>query len=81
MQGVYFVRYVDPDASTKGGFFSRLLSFGNSDKDKEAQRYRVLVKAEPNASVSSVTVQDNTGAPDTTPTGKKILSLLNDELK
>jgi outer membrane protein assembly factor BamC len=79
VQGIYFVRYVDPDGSNKGGFFSRL--FGSSDKDKEAQRYRVLVKAEPNASVSSVTVQDNTGAPDATLTGKKILSLLNEELK
>jgi outer membrane protein assembly factor BamC len=62
VQGIYFVRYVDPDGSNKGGFFSRLFSFGSSDKDKEAQRYRVLVKAEPNASVSNVTVQDNTGA-------------------
>jgi outer membrane protein assembly factor BamC len=81
VQGIYFVRYVDPDGAAKGGFFSRLFSFGSSDKDKEAQRYRVLVKAEPNASVSNVTVQDNTGAPDATATGKKILSLLNDELK
>jgi outer membrane protein assembly factor BamC len=79
VQGVYFVRYVDPDSANKEGFFKKL--FTDSDKAKEAQRYRVLVKAEPNASVSSVTVQDNTGAPDATPTGKKILSLLNDELK
>jgi outer membrane protein assembly factor BamC len=81
VQGIYFVRYVDPDGAAKGGFFSRLFSFGSSDKDKEAQRYRVLVKAEPNASVSSVTVQDNTGAAATSATGKKILSLLNEELK
>ena len=81
VQGVYFVRYVDPDGAQKDGFVKRLFSFGDSDKAKEAQRYRVLVKAEPNASVSNVTVQDGTGAPDTSPTGKKILSLLNDELK
>jgi outer membrane protein assembly factor BamC len=81
VQGVYFVRYVDPDGANKEGFIKRLFSFGSSDKDKEAQRYRVLVKAEPNASVSSVTVQDNAGKADTSPTGAKILSLLNDELK
>ena len=81
VQGVYFVRYVDPDGAAKGGFIKRLFSFGDSDKDKEAQRYRVLVKAEPNASASSVTVQDNGGAADVSPTGRKILSLLNDELK
>jgi outer membrane protein assembly factor BamC len=81
VQGVYFVRYVDPDGATKEGFIKRLFSFGSSDKDKEAQRYRVLVKAEPNASVSSVTVQDNAGKADTSPTGTKILSLLNNELK
>jgi outer membrane protein assembly factor BamC len=81
VQGVYFVRYVDPDGSNKGGFLSRLFTFGESEKAKEAQRYRVLVKAEPNASVSTVSVQDNTGKPDTSATATKILSLLNEELK
>ncbi|MFC5513831.1 outer membrane protein assembly factor BamC [Massilia jejuensis] len=81
VQGVYFVRYVDPDGSNKEGFVKRLFSFGDSDKAKEAQRYRVVVKAEPNGNASSVSVQDNAGAADTSATGKKILSLLNDELK
>jgi outer membrane protein assembly factor BamC len=81
VQGVYFVRYVDPDSANQEGLLKRLFSFGNADKAKEAQRYRVLVKAEPNAAVSNVTVQDNSGAQDVSPTGKKILSLLNDELK
>jgi outer membrane protein assembly factor BamC len=82
VQGVYFVRYVDPDAADKEGFFSKLLSFGNSsDKAKEAQRYRVLVKAAPGASVSDLMVQSNDGKAASTPTGAKILKLLNDELK
>jgi outer membrane protein assembly factor BamC len=81
VQGVYFVRYVDPDGANKEGFFKRMFSFGSSEKDKEAQRYRVLVKAEPNASVSSVTVQDHAGKSDASPTAAKILSLLNNELK
>jgi outer membrane protein assembly factor BamC len=82
VQGVYFVRYVDPEKAEKEGFWSKLLSLGASeDKAKEAQRYRVLVKAEPNASVSEVSVQNNEGKPDATATGAKILKLLNDELK
>jgi outer membrane protein assembly factor BamC len=79
VQGIYFVRYVDPDSVKKDGFFSKL--FGSEDKNKEAQRYRVLVSAVPNATTSDVTVQSNDGKPETSPTGAKILQLLVDELK
>ena len=81
VQGIYFVRYVDPDATKQEGFFKRLFTFGDDEKAKEAQRYRVLVKAAQGASVSEVTVQTNDGKPDTSPTAAKILKLLNDELK
>jgi outer membrane protein assembly factor BamC len=82
VQGVYFVRYVDPDKAEKDGFWSKLLSFGSSsDKAKEAQRYRVLVKSASGAGTSEVSVQTNDGKPDATATGAKILKLLNDELK
>jgi len=79
VQGIYFVRYVDPDAVKKEGFFSKL--FGNEDKNKEAQRYRVLVSTVPSATTSDVTVQTNDGKPETTATGSKILNLLVGELK
>jgi outer membrane protein assembly factor BamC len=79
VQGIYFVRYVDPDSVKKDGFFSKL--FGSEDKNKEAQRYRVLVSAVPNATTSDLTVQSNDGKPETSPTGAKILQLLVDELK
>ena len=82
VQGVYFVRYVDPEIVAKEGFLTKLLSFGtSSDKAKEAQRYRVSVKAPAGASASQVTVQGNDGKPETSPTGAKILKLLSDELK
>ena len=81
VQGVYFVRYVDPDITAKEGFLKKLLSFGSDDKSKEAQRYRIVVKTAAGASVSQVTVQSNDGKPETSPTGAKILKLLNDELK
>ena len=79
VQGIYFVRYVDPDAVKKEGFFSKL--FGNEDKNKEAQRYRVLVSTVPNATTTDVTVQTNDGKAETGATGAKILQLLADELK
>jgi outer membrane protein assembly factor BamC len=79
VQGIYFVRYVDPDAVKKEGFFSKL--FGGEDKNKEAQKFRVIVSTVPNATTTDVTVQTNDGKPETSPTGAKILKLLVDELK
>jgi outer membrane protein assembly factor BamC len=79
VQGIYFVRYVDPDKAGKEGFFSKL--FGSEDKNKEAQRYRVLVSAVPNATTTDITVQSHDGKPETSETGAKILKLLVDELK
>jgi outer membrane protein assembly factor BamC len=82
VQGVYFVRYVDPDAVNTEGFLSKLLSFGSSsDKEKEAQRYRVSVKSATGASASQVTIQTKDGKPEASATGAKILKLLGDELK
>jgi outer membrane protein assembly factor BamC len=81
VQGVYFVRYIDPDATEKKGFFGKLFSFGDSDKNKEAQRYRIAVKAAPSASTTDVTVQSNDGKPESSPVGTKILGLLANELK
>lgn len=81
VQGVYFVRYVDPDLAAKEGFLKKLFSFGSEDKAKEAQRYRVAVKTATGASTSQVTVQSNDGKPEASPTGAKILKLLQDELK
>jgi outer membrane protein assembly factor BamC len=82
VNGVYFVRYVDPDAVGTTGFLKRLFTFGAAaDKEKEAQRYRVAVKAAANGSTSVVTVLTNDGKPETSATGTKILRLLGDELK
>jgi len=81
VQGVYFVRYIDPDATEKKGFFGKLFSFGDSDKTKEAQRYRISVKAPQGASTTDVTVQSNDGKPESSPVGTKILGLLANELK
>ncbi|PWF47794.1 outer membrane protein assembly factor BamC [Massilia glaciei] len=82
VNGVYFVRYVDPEVAAKDGFLTKLFRFGgDSEKAKEAQRYRVSVKAADGAAVSLVKVQTNDGKPETSPTGAKILKLLADDLK
>jgi outer membrane protein assembly factor BamC len=80
VQGIYFVRFVDADTSAKKGFFKRLFNI-SSDADKEAQRYRVVVKAAPGSNGSQVNVQTKDGQPETSATGAKILKLLVDELK
>ncbi|NRR32809.1 outer membrane protein assembly factor BamC [Oxalobacteraceae bacterium] len=79
-QGTYFVRYVDQDASTTKGFFSKLFSWGSSESEKEAQRYRISVKAGTGAS-SQVTVLNKDGKADGSPTAEKILTLLHEQLK
>ncbi|WP_426110021.1 outer membrane protein assembly factor BamC [Massilia sp. PWRC2] len=82
VNGVYFVRYVDPDNVGTTSFLKKLFSFGAaSDKEKEAQRYRVNVKAGQTASTTNVTVLTNDGKAETGATGAKILRLLGDELK
>jgi len=79
-QGTYFVRYVDQDSKEAKGFFSKLFSWSSSEEEKEAQRYRILVKAGA-ANNSMVTVLNNTGAVETSPVAEKILTLLQEQLK
>jgi outer membrane protein assembly factor BamC len=78
-KGLYFVRYVDPEIDQKQAeksFFKKL--FGGA-ADKTAARYRIEVKDKKDNSL--VQVQSNEGAPDKSPAGKKILALLQDQLK
>jgi outer membrane protein assembly factor BamC len=85
-QGVYFVRYIDPekDADTKqdtGGFLNKLMFWESSAKKSDAtsDKYRVLVKS--TGTGASVQVLSREGGVDNSATGKKILSLLHSELK
>lgn len=82
-EGIYFVRYVDPDLDQKKasekGFLTRLFSFGSDNKAKSAERYRISVKGTGGA--SQVAVLNNEGRPETSQTADRILSLLNEQLK
>ncbi|HET9823367.1 MAG TPA: outer membrane protein assembly factor BamC [Burkholderiaceae bacterium] len=79
--GLYFVRYVDPsNAATKAepGFFAKLFSFGKSES-AAPERYRIALKADGDR--TTVSVQNAQGAPETGPTGQRIVGILLDDLR
>ncbi|MDR1853845.1 MAG: outer membrane protein assembly factor BamC [Azoarcus sp.] len=80
-QGLYFVRYVDPEAdnASKGGFLSKLAFWRSSDKAKNGDEYRLRIEGR--GDWSSVTVLTRDGTLDKTPTAQRILSLLQQELR
>ncbi len=80
-QGLYYVRYVDPNQAGKGepGFLSRLFSFGRKDEKGGPMKYRVSIKGEGDHSV--VRVLDAQGQPETGDAGQRIAKLLLEDLK
>jgi len=81
-QGLFFVRYVDTDAAKKDGegLFSWLAFWKSKPAEvKVPNQFRILVKEE--GTRSRVQVLSSDGALDTSPTAKKILGLLQDQLK
>jgi len=84
-QGIYFVRYVDPEADLSKkqskGFIDRLMFWKGSSADdalKNAQ-FRIQVKAQGEA--SEVRVLTREGGLDQSETSNKILGLLLNQLK
>jgi outer membrane protein assembly factor BamC len=81
-KGLYYVRYVDVDASGKGeseGFWSKMAFWrGDSEKKKDGQ-YRISVAGATQG--SEVKVLDAQGAKSSSPTAGRILALLQQELK
>jgi len=80
-KGVYFVRYVDPEAEAgeKKGLLSRLAFWRDDKAEAKAEQYRVAVVA--GGESSRVLVQDRKGEPERSGTAKRILSLLHEQLK
>ncbi len=75
-QGIYFVSYADPEISQKKGFFSRVFK-----GKKSAGPTQYQVKLVPSGSASVVTVHDKDGKPEASPTGERILNLLQEQLR
>jgi outer membrane protein assembly factor BamC len=84
-QGIYFVRYVDPesDARKNGedeGFLSKLAFWRDSKSDtNRTPKFRIQVKTAGDQSLVQVLTAE--GGVNTSDTGKKILRLLYDQLK
>jgi outer membrane protein assembly factor BamC len=77
-QGIYFVRYIN-DAPEAKGFFSKLFSWGSSDEeDKEAQRYRISVKAA--KAIPAWSGIEQCRSAGNGPVGEKIITLLHEQL-
>jgi outer membrane protein assembly factor BamC len=82
-RGFYFVRYVDVERDAEGkkkeqGFFESLM-FWRSAPDPKPEQYRVFVKDRDQT--SEVRVLDREGKPDSSDTARRILSLLQQQLK
>ena len=84
-KGLFFVRYIDPDvdlrtrAAQKETFVDKLMFWRAPPKSAQPQ-YRIHV-SDAGASMSQVQVQDSAGTTEASSTGKKILSLLFEQLK
>ena len=80
-KGLYFVRYVDPEADMEkksDGFLSKL-AFWKGAAPNPQTRYRIFVKD--NRALTTVQVLSSEGGIDQSETSKKILSLLYEQLK
>jgi len=80
--GLYFVRYADPEGDmqkkdAERGFLSRLFSSG--DPKVKAEQYRVQVKQEQETSTVHVLSKD--GGAESSRTTQRILGLLHEQLK
>ena len=77
-QGTYFVRYVEPSSDKKDkGFFANL--FGSSDKSGPPLKFRINLKSQGES--TTVSVQNASGAPETSANAQRIVQVIADDLK
>ena len=75
--GVYFVRYNDPLGDDEKGLLSRL-AFWSSDEEK-AKQYRIVLQAQ--GTETHIIVNNAEGKRENTSTAKRILTLLEEQLR
>jgi len=77
-QGIYFVRYVPLNADkSEPGFFSKL--FSSSDKNSDAAKFQIAVRSV--ANVTTVSVLDSKGVPETSVSAQRIVKVIADDIK
>ncbi|MBS0299251.1 MAG: outer membrane protein assembly factor BamC [Proteobacteria bacterium] len=85
-QGIYFVRYVSPDADRKKkgddeGILSNIMFWRSSDKDSaQAAKYRIQVH-NTGTNTSTVSLQNDDGTDVSASTASRILRPLHEQLK
>jgi outer membrane protein assembly factor BamC len=81
-QGLYFVRYVDPDREVaKEGLLARMAFWRNREKTGlEGHRYRIRVQTKENG-ISEIAVLVPEGEENHDPTARRILSILEGPLR
>jgi outer membrane protein assembly factor BamC len=86
-QGLYYVRFVDPDEDNKkkdeGGILSSLMFWKSAEKNKDkpvkALQYRIQVKRDGESNIIQVKTLE--GGVDSSVTAKRIISQLYEQLK
>lgn len=79
-EGLYFVRYNDPEKENEEKGFLSKLAFWSSDEDEEPEdKYQIYVKSEGEG--TRVLVMSEDGKRDNTDTAQRILTLLHEQLK
>lgn len=77
-RGIYFVRYVAPNPdNAEPGFFSKL--FSGSSKGVEATKFQIAVQSQ--AELSTVSVLDANGLPETSDSAQRIVKVLAADIK
>ena len=81
-KGLFFVRYADPDVADKkkpDGWLSKVTNIFNTDKSVPAEQYQIRVSSADPA--TRVAVLNKAGTPEESQTSRRILSLLQEQLK
>ena len=77
-EGMYFVRYVAPNADKKEpGFFGKL--FSSSSAATPPLKYRIVVRSQGES--TTVSVLNAAGAPETSANAERIVRVITDDLK
>ena len=77
--GIYYVRYNDPAAESDSGSFLSKLKFWGDDKPDRNIEYRIKVAQRDD--LTEVRVLDAKGQLDRTPTAKRILKLIQEQIR
>jgi outer membrane protein assembly factor BamC len=77
--GLYYVRYLNPEEVREEGWLSKLAFWSKDDRAAKSADYRIAVKEAQDG--SRVTVQSGDGKPESSEVATRILTVLLEDLK